>query len=160
MKFSIKNFLSKCDQIRKKVLIFCAKSAFFVYFLWLENQIIITTISTYRINIKIRCNFNATLGASCKEYIAMHCSINQSLDSLWQIAWRIDSRTIISVGKVKRWSRLNRLMFYNIRIYEKYLKNALFFVTVNQKIHSKMENETENWININSALKQSPGVVQ
>ena len=33
MKFSIKNFLSKCDQIRKKVLIFCAKSAFFVYFL-------------------------------------------------------------------------------------------------------------------------------
>ena len=82
----------------------------------LTKLIIITIITTSRICTKIRVDFNVTVGAPSKEYIAMYCSINQSLDRLWEIAWRTGSNTIISVSKVRRWSRSNRLMI-NIRIY-------------------------------------------
>ena len=86
------------------------------YDLRLTKLIIITIITTSRIYTKILVDFNVTVGASSKEYIAMYCSINQSLDRLWEIAWRMGSNTIISVSKVRRWSRSNRLMI-NIRIY-------------------------------------------
>ena len=49
---------------------------------------------------------HVTVGTSYKEYIAMQGPINQSLDSLWEIAWKTESHTIVSVRKPKHWSCL------------------------------------------------------